>query len=293
MKAHMRCDYSPPFSCSRIASCMVSYAKLRPTLMLSIVVHTSSAGAPIVALRRLALVGRPCDIGLIGTWLGVLGCEPCCRPDVTSTVALFSQLASSSSVRATPSPPTSGRLSGTFTDAFDLLRPSWNRCRSPPDAEPCDEALLRLLNRLNLPRGSGDKRGGSRGGSPGKLGGSIASCVEVVVRKNWNSGTVGESVAPVGDVGLAPSSLILSFFFNRSLSVMVLRKLALVSSFALPAKARGYAAGDLILFENSFAKLGERAVLAHYSIFRVFLYLRRVIVNVAEQHIMLAQAVEL
>lgn len=213
----------------------------------------------MVVLRRLGVVGRPCDIGLLGTWLGVLGWEPCCSPDVTSTVALFSHLASSSSVRATPSPPTSGRLSGTFADAFDLLRPSWNRCHSPPDVEPCDEALLRLLNLGNLPRGSGDKRGESRWGSPGKLGGSIVSCVDVVVRTNWNSGTLGERVAPVGDAGLAPSSLILSFFFNRSLSVMVSRKLPLlVSSFALPAQARGYAAGDLVLFENSFAKIRAR-----------------------------------
>jgi hypothetical protein len=68
------CDYSLPFSCKRIASSMFSYAKLRPTLaLLSKVMHTSSAGAPTVPLRLLSVVGLACDIGLAGSWLGVLG----------------------------------------------------------------------------------------------------------------------------------------------------------------------------------------------------------------------------
>lgn len=236
------CDYSPPSSCSRIAFCMVSYATLRPTLVLLVVMRTSSAGAPTVALQLLGLGDGPCDVGLIGSWRGVVGwLEACCRPAVTSTVALFSHLASSSSVRATPSPPTSGRLSGTFAELLELLRLNWNisprfsRGCSPPDVDPCDEALLRLRNLPNLPRGSGDKSGLSCAGSPGKLGGSIVSRDVVVVRTNWNEGTLGESVAPVGDVGVVASSRILSFFFNKSLSVILVRNGAWALSSALPA----------------------------------------------------------
>jgi hypothetical protein len=46
---------------------MFSYAKLRPILALPQIMHTSSAGAPTVPLRLLALVGRPCDMGLAGS----------------------------------------------------------------------------------------------------------------------------------------------------------------------------------------------------------------------------------
>jgi hypothetical protein len=50
----------------------------------------------------------------------------------------------------------------------------------------------------------------------------MIDCVLVVVRMKVNSGTFGLSVAPVGaGCGAAPSSLIFSFFFNKSLSVML------------------------------------------------------------------------
>ena len=49
------------------------------------------------------------------------------------------------------------------------------------------------------------------------------SCVVVVVRIKVNSGTSGDSMGPLGAASVAPSSLILSFFFSRSLSVMVVQ----------------------------------------------------------------------
>lgn len=55
------------------------------------------------------------------------------------------------------------------------------------------------------------------------------------MRTNWNEGTLGESVAPVGDVGVVASSRILSFFFNKSLSVILVRNGAWALSSALPA----------------------------------------------------------
>lgn len=177
---------------------------------------------------------------------------------MTSTVALVSHLASSSSVRATPSPPTSGRFSGTFIELLDLLRPKCNRSANLlsccPVADPWDEALLRLLNLPNLPLEVGDNKGESRVGSPGKLGGSMVSCVEVVVRKNWNSGTSGDRVGPVGDMGVAPSSLILSFFFSKSLSAMVLRKMSCRVEFRAASEGKGYAAGDLTIFKGSLTQ---------------------------------------
>jgi hypothetical protein len=48
----------------------------------------------------------------------------------------------------------------------------------------------------------------------------------VVVRKNLNSGTSGDNVGPTGAGGNPPSSLVFSFFFNKSLSVMLSRNRA-------------------------------------------------------------------
>ena len=56
---------------------------------------------------------------------------------------------------------------------------------------------------------------------------------------------------------------------------------------------KGYAAGDLIMSKNNFAKRRASAVLSHYSILRVFLYLRRFIAKVAALMVLLARAVEL
>ena len=121
----------------------------------------------------------------------------------------------------------------------------------------------------------------------------MVSCVEVVVRKNWNSGTSGDRVGPVGDMGVAPSSLILSFFFSKSLSAMVLRKMSCRVEFRAASEGKGYAAGDLIMSRNNFAERRASAVLSHYLILRVFLYLRRFIAKVAALMVLLVRAVEL
>jgi hypothetical protein len=164
--------------------------------------------------------------------------------DVTSTVALFSHRASSSSFLATPSPPTSGRFAGTFTELLDLDRPKCMRSAKLVCSGPglVGDALLCLLSLPTKPRGSGE-RSGPRGrvGSPGWLGGSKVSCVCVVVRINVNSGTSGERVGGFSDAPDAPSSFILCFLCRRSLSVMVDRSGRAV---AIDAVAR-VAADDL------------------------------------------------
>ena len=55
-------------------------------------------------------------------------------------------------------------------------------------------------------------------------------------------------------MGVAPSSLILSFFFSKSLSAMVLRKMSCRVEFRAASEGKGYAAGDLTIFKGSLTQ---------------------------------------
>jgi hypothetical protein len=63
-------------------------------------------------------------------------------------------------------------------------------------------------------------------------------------------------------MGAAPSSLILSFFFSKSLSAMVLRKMSCRVEFRAAGEGKGYAAGDLTIFKDNLVqtKSERRAV---------------------------------
>lgn len=142
---------------------------------------------------------------------------------VTNMVALFSHFASSSSLRATPSPPISGKFSGILAELLALLRPKgmrdWRFCAFGEAA-----LLWCLRRRTDSPRDGwvGERSGGGVGrvGSPGNEGGSMDSWVVVVVRRKEKLGTSGERVG--GEV-VKPSSCAPSFFFffRISLSGMV------------------------------------------------------------------------
>lgn len=139
---------------------------------------------------------------------------------VTSMVALFSHFASSSSLRATPSPPISGRFSGMLVELLALLRPKgmrdWRFCAFGEAA-----LLWCLRRRTESPRDGwvGERSGGGLGrvGSPGNEGGSMDSWVVVVVRRKEKLGTSGERVG--AEVAGPSSSWIPSFFFFFRISL--------------------------------------------------------------------------